>query len=84
MIRGVIVFFAFVSLFMVPWLVAAAMLLVVAVMVPVAGLLLGVIADVVYYSPGSAFMPYFTLFGIIATIFSLLVQRFVKTRIMEG
>lgn len=84
MIRGVIIFFAFISLFMAPWQVSAGMLLLAAGMVPLAGLLLGVIADVVYYSPGSTFMPYFTLFGVVAFLLSLIVQRFVKTRIMEG
>ena len=75
---------ALMSLFIFPWQVALVAILAASLMVPPAGLALGPIADLVYYSPGAAFMPYFTLFGILSFAVSLLVHRFVKTRIMEG
>lgn len=75
---------ALISLFIFPWQVALVAILAASLMVPPAGLLLGLIADLVYYSPGAAFMPYFTLYGIFSFALSLLVHRFVKTRIMEG
>jgi len=75
---------ALISLFIFPWHVALVAIFIASLMVPPAGLALGLIADLVYYSPGAAFAPYFTLFGIASFCVSLLVHRFVKTRIMEG
>lgn len=75
---------ALISLFIFPWQVALVAILAASLVVPPAGLLLGLVGDLVYYSPGVAFAPYFTLFGIGSFALSLLVHRFVKTRIMEG
>lgn len=75
---------ALLSLFIFPWQVALVAILAASLMVPPAGLALGLIADLVYYTPGAAFAPYFTLFGVLSFGLSLLVHRFVKTRIMEG
>lgn len=83
MLRSFVLFLAFVSFFIFPWQVSAAALLIVSLMMPPACIVLGVLGDALYYSPDSAFLPYFTLFGIGSLIFGLLVQRFVKTRIME-
>ena len=75
---------ALISLFIFPWQVALVAIVGASLLVPPAGLMLGLIADLVYYTPGAAFAPYFTLFGIFSFAASLLVHRFVKTRIMEG
>lgn len=75
---------ALLSLFIFPWQVSAVIILAAALLFPPAGIGLGLIADLVYWIPGVAFLPYFSLFGIVCTGLSLLVHRFVKTRIMEG
>jgi hypothetical protein len=75
---------ALISLFIFPWQASAVMILLAAGFFPPAGIFLGVVADLVYYQPGAAFAPWFTLYGAAATAASLLVHRFVKTRIMEG
>lgn len=75
---------ALIALFVFPWQVALALVVFAALAMPAAGVALGVIADIVYYVPGAAFMPYFSLFGVVATVVSILVHRFVKTRIIEG
>lgn len=83
-VRALAVGGAFLSLFLVPWPIMAALILVAALLVPPAGVLLGIAADALYFVPGTAFLPFFTLLGLLATALALLVQRFVKTRIMEG
>ncbi len=84
MIRAMTSLIPLISLFIFPWQVALVAIFAASLMVPPAGLAFGLIADLVYYSPGVAFVPYFTLFGIFSFVLSLLVHRFVKTRIMEG
>jgi len=71
---------AFVSLFVFPWPVSYALILLASIFLPLAGVALGILLDLVYFVPGSAFVPYGSLFGLLCTVLSLLVQRFVKTR----
>lgn len=75
---------ALIALFVFPWQVALVGVFLAALFIPTAGVALGVLADIVYYVPGAAFLPYFSLLGLVATVLALLVQRFVKTRIIEG
>lgn len=82
MIRIATFAIAFVSLFVFPWPVSYALILLASIFLPLAGVALGILLDLVYFVPGSAFVPYGSLFGLLCTVFSLLMQRFVKTRIM--
>lgn len=84
MMRAMPTILALIALFVFPWQVSMVALFVAALFMPAAGIALGVIADIVYYVPGAFFVPYFTLFGAGATIASVLVHRFVKTRIIGG
>ncbi len=81
--RAMAAVLALIALFVFPWQVAVLAIIGSALLMPLSGLALGVIADIVYYVPGSSFMPLFSLYGLAATALVLLVQRFVKTRIME-
>ena len=83
MIRTLLPLTALLSLFFFPYPLSALLILASAIMLPVSGIVLGVAADVLYFSPGAAFMPLWSLGGIFATVLALLVQRFVKTRIMD-
>jgi hypothetical protein len=74
---------ALLALFIFPWQFGLVAILGAALVTPLAGAALGLIADIVYYVPGAAFLPYFTFAGIASTCLSLFVHRFVKTRIME-
>jgi uncharacterized membrane protein len=84
MMRAMPTILALIALFVFPWQVSVVAVVFAALFMPAAGIALGVIADIVYYVPGASFMPYFTLFGAGATIASVLVHRFVKTRIIGG
>ena len=84
MMRAMPSLLALLSLFLFPWQASALMLAVASAFFPPAGVMLGIIADLAYYQPGAAFLPWFSLYGIFLTAGMLLVHRFVKTRIMEG
>lgn len=73
---------AFMLIFMVPWPVALIGILGASLLVPMAGLGLGIVADLLYFIPGTAFMPLMTLYGALISGVALLVHRFVKTRII--
>ena len=83
MIKAAAIALGFISLFIFPWPVAAAMMLASGLVLPFSAFALGIIADLVYFVPGSAFMPYFSVLGLVFFILSVLVHRFVKTRIIS-
>ncbi len=74
---------ALIALFIFPWQVSVVVIFAASFFVPPAGIALGLIGDLVYYTPGAAFVPYFSLFGIASFGIALLVQRFVKTRMIS-
>ncbi|HWH16551.1 MAG TPA: hypothetical protein VNU25_03140 [Candidatus Paceibacterota bacterium] len=84
MMRAMPTILALIALFVFPWQVSFVAVFAAALFMPAAGIALGIIADIVYYVPGASFVPYFTLLGAVATAVSMLVHRFVKTRIIEG
>ncbi len=84
MMRAMPTVLALIALFVFPWQVSLVAVAAAALFMPLAGIALGVIADIVYYVPGATFIPYFSLLGAGATLLSVLVHRFVKTRIIEG
>lgn len=84
LLRLIVPAFALVSLFIFPWPVSLVGILAASFLLPPAGIALGILMDLLYYLPGTAFFPYFTLYGAFATGLALLVRRFVKTRIIEG
>lgn len=83
MIRYIVPVFSLLGLFFFPWPVSAGLLVVSALFVPVSGLALGILADLLYFSSGAALFPWCSLYGVAVFLFALLVHRFVKTRIME-
>ena len=84
MMRAMPTILALIALFVFPWQVSFVAVFIAALFMPVAGIALGIIGDIVYYVPGASFVPYFTLLGALVTAVSILVHRFVKTRIIEG
>ncbi len=80
MIRILFLILALVAPFFFPWPVAALLAFIATFLFPFAGIVLGMLFDLLYFLPGAAFIPYGTLFGAAATAFVLVVQRFVKTR----
>ena len=73
---------AFMLIFMMPWPITLVGMFGASLLIPVAGLGLGIVADLLYFTPGTAFVPLMTLYGAGISGVALLVHRFVKTRII--
>jgi Na+/H+ antiporter NhaA len=87
--RGVVILLSFISLFVFPYPLTLLLSFVASLCVPWIALLLGLLADALYYTPlpagesGLSF-PYATLIGMCLTLLALFVRRFVRERIMQG
>ncbi len=84
MIRALVILLAFISPFLFPWPLSLLLLVAAACFLPLTAILIGVLTDAAYYSPGAAFLPMATLAGILACVLGLVVHRFVKARIIGG
>lgn len=84
MIRYALPLVALVSLFWLPFEVTWVCIFASAIAFPLSGLALGIISDVLYYPPHLSGIPWGIVCGGIFTLLSLLVHRYVKTRIMEA
>ena len=67
--------------FMFPAVFSVLVVFCASIVLPPLGLLAGVIADALYYTP-SVHVPYATLLGLLITVLGFFVQQFIKTRIM--
>mgnify|MGYP003421979206 CR=1 FL=1 len=86
MIRVVVVVAAIFSPFLFPYPATLLFSFAASLYFPLAGVLLGVLTDLLYYVPGaSAFsLPVGTISGALISGGALLVRRFVKARIIGG
>jgi len=69
-----------IALFLFPWPVVLLFMLAASLLVTPAGFALGVLYDLIYFTPGSAFLPFMSLWGLALSVLAFLVHRFVKTR----
>ncbi|MCX6786979.1 MAG: hypothetical protein NTY93_00400 [Candidatus Kaiserbacteria bacterium] len=79
MIRGLLVFFVFISIVFLPWPFAVALTLISSFFIPLLPLAAGLFADTLYYTPHAGLLPFFTLYGVIATIIIFFVRSRLKT-----
>ncbi len=84
MIRVVLVFAALLSPFLFPFPVTLLLMFAAATFLPVAALVVGILVDVLYYSPEASFLPVGVLSGAVLALLGLLVRRFVKARIISA
>ncbi len=78
--KVVLVGVAFLSVFFFPYPATLALSFFASVLFPLAGVAIGLLADLVYYTPAQ--FPLATACGALASVLGLLVHRFVKARIM--
>jgi hypothetical protein len=78
-LRFVLLFSAFLSLFWLPWPLAALLVFASALTLPAAAIGLGLLAEAVY---GTGGLPAAFLLGALGTCIALWVRWFMKTRIM--
>ncbi len=82
MIRGIVIAFAVLSLVAFPYPLTVVLSFAASLFVPWLALLLGLLADALYYAPGAT-LPYATVLGLILTLLAVFVRRFVRERIMQ-
>lgn len=75
MIRALATLLTLASALFFPWPVPALLALSIAVYDPLVPLAAGLFADTLYYAPHAAFLPYFTLAGLLVTLLSYFVRR---------
>ena len=79
--RIVVPAIALLSVFWFPWPLTLILLFVASLFVPLSGLLIGVLADVVYGASLVSGIPYGTVAGIIAFVVGILLQRYGKAHL---
>ena len=82
MIRGVLVFFIFVSAIFFPWPLTAVLALVSSFFVPLLPFAVCIFADTLYYTP-HANLPIFTIYGALVTGAALFVRSRLKASIIR-
>lgn len=82
--RGLLVLLVFISIIFFPWPLAALLTLISSLFVPLLPLAAGLFADTLYYAPGAASVPLYTLYGALATGIALFVRSRLKTSIIRG
>lgn len=82
-LRAALVFSAACSLFFFPAPLSLMLALAATVLSPLSALLLGVLADLLYFAPGAHPFFFYTLLGVGLATLSFLVRKFAKTSIMH-
>lgn len=80
--KVVLVGAAFLSVFFFPYPATLGLSFLASVLFPLAGVAVGVVADLMYYTPTQ--FPVASILGAGASVLGLLVHRFVKARIMTA
>lgn len=84
MIRnGLLTVATFISVALFPWPLTVSLALVSSFFEPLVPLAAGVFADTLYYAPGAAAFPVFTLYGLALSIISALVRSQMRTGTIE-
>jgi hypothetical protein len=83
MMRWPLLSLAFLSPFFFPWPLTALLALIAASITPLAPLAIGLSLDALYYVRGVSALPWWTFYGLIATLLAYGVRRFLETSIMQ-
>ena len=79
MMRGILTLGTFISVIFFPWPLTASFALIASFGEPLVPLAAGLFADTLYYSPQVNIVPFFTLFGALATGGALFVRSRMRT-----
>ena len=82
-LRAALIFSALISLFVFPAPVSAALALAAAFVSPLSAVALGVLADMLYFTPQTYAFWLYTVLGALTAIAAFLARRFVETRIVR-
>jgi len=78
--RGILSLSSLVSVILFPWPFTAFLAIISSLLEPLIPLSVGLFADTLYYTPQAGTMPFFTIYGAIATTLALLV----RSRLLTG
>lgn len=84
MMRIVLAAAAFLSPFFFPFPATLVLAALASLYLPPIALLVGILTDLLYYTPGAATWPIATILGLFISLAALLVRRFLKARIIAG
>lgn len=79
--RYVFLALALLSIFFFPYPLTVLLSFVASLYVPIAGLLIGILADLVYYTPHASSLPLATMYGAAASLLAYILRRFVRARL---
>ncbi len=84
MMRGILIVLACISFVSLPWQWTVGFMIVVSTSVPLAGIVFGVLLDLVYAPVGVGSVPLGVLFGLLASGLGYAISRFLRARIMDA
>lgn len=84
MIRYALTILALLSPFFFPFSATLVLAFAASVFIPPVALVVGLLSDFLYYTPGASFWPMASMWGLLLSICGLLVRRFLKARIIGG
>lgn len=82
MTRAILILATCISFVMLPWQFTVVMMVVLSTTIPLAGIIVGVLIDLVYAPVGISSVPLGVLFGVVASALGYAISRFLRARIM--
>lgn len=82
MIRYVILAATFLSVLWMPWPITVMLMTISSMLLPVAGIIFGVMFDMIYAPVGAIGIPLGIMWGASASVLGVLMSRFIRSRIM--
>jgi hypothetical protein len=83
MTRAILILATCISFVALPWQFTVLMMVVLSTSIPLAGIIVGVLLDLVYAPVGVSSLPLGVMFGALATAIGYAISRFVRARIMD-
>lgn len=84
MIRPILLIATALSLFWMPWTITIACMVLTSIFMPISGIVFGLLLDIFYAPFGVSTLPYGLMWGSAASLTGFIVERFVRTRIMDA
>ncbi len=83
MMRFLFVLLALASVFLFPYPATLILSFAAGLFVPAIPLVSGILVDLYYHAPGASLVPLATIYGALLSIAAVVVQRFIKARIID-
>jgi hypothetical protein len=84
MMRGILIALTCLSFVALPWQWTVAFMIALSTSIPLAGIIVGVLLDLVYAPVGIGSVPLGILYGLVASGLGYAISRFLRARIMDA